>query len=158
VVMEASHAAFGEAVLEVLPMWRFEGVTSALPRREVLRFVFKQTDAIISLSHRDATKAAFPQAAEERMPIRTVQWMQLNAPPERLAAPSPQPLAQGKVAISYVIDTSGKVRVPAVINATQTELGLAALAAVKQWQFAPPVHEGMPVLVEDTRSFTFGKQ
>jgi TonB family protein len=157
VVMEASHPAFGEAVMDVLPVWRFERTASALPRREVIRFVFRQTDAVMSLSHRDATKAAFPLDHEERLPIRTVQWMQLASPPERLASPAPQPPARGKVAVSYIIDTTGKVRVPAVVNATQPELGLAALAAVKQWQFAPPMHDGMPVLVEDTRSFTFGK-
>lgn len=157
VVMEASHPAFGEAAMQVLPAWRFEGTASALPRREVLRFVFRQTDAVMSLSHRDAAKAAFPLAEQERLPIRTMQWMQLASPPERLAAPAPQPRAQGKVAVSYIIDTAGKVRVPAVLNATQPELGLAALAAIKQWQFTPPMHEGMPVLVEDMRAFTFGK-
>jgi len=159
VVLEASHPAFGESVLEVLPMWRFESAAAgALPRREVLRFEFKQTDGVVSLSHRDAAKAAFP--LEERTPIRTVSWTNLATPPERLSTlpPTVKATGTGNVAVSYIIDTQGKVRVPAVVNATRPDLGMAALAAVKQWQFSPPMHDGLPVLVEDTRSFTFGKK
>jgi TonB family protein len=161
VVMEASHIAFGAAVMDVLPTWRFESAAAtALPRREILRFMFRQTDAVTTLSHRDATKAAFPSMGEQRLAIRTLQWVDLVSPPERLSALSPavKPGDTGKVSISYIIDTTGKVRVPAVVNATDPDLGVAALAAVKQWQFAPPMHDGMPVLVEDVRSFTFGKK
>ena len=161
VVMEASHVAFGAAVMDVLPTWRFESAgATALPRREILRFMFRQTDAVTTLSHRDATKAAFPSGGEQRLPIRTLQWVDLTTPPERLSTLSPvvKPGNAGKVSISYIIDTVGKVRVPAVVNATDPDLGVAALAAIKQWQFAPPVHDGLPVLVEDVRSFTFGKK
>jgi TonB family protein len=63
----------------------------------------------------------------------------------------------GKVQVSYIIDTTGSVRVPFILNSPGPEFGVATLAAVKQWQFSPPMQNGQPVLVEDTRSFTFGK-
>jgi len=159
VVLEASHRAFGQAAMDVVPAWRFQSASDVLPRREVLRLQFKQTDAIVSLSHRDATKNVFPLAQAERTPIRTLAWADLTQPPERIATRSPVATADaGKAAVSYIIDTDGKVRVPTVIEATRLDLGLAALAAVKQWRFAPPLQDGAPVLVEDTRSFTFGKK
>jgi outer membrane biosynthesis protein TonB len=152
VVMEASHIAFGAAVIDVLPSWRFESSTeNSPPRREIQRFIFRQTDAVTTLSHRDATKAAFPAASDQRLPVRTLPWAELATPPERLSMLSPavKPGDAGKVVVSYIIDTDGKVRVPAVVNATSPDLGMAALAAV---------NEGMPVLVDDVRSFTFGKK
>lgn len=157
VALEATHAAFATAVLDVLPSWRFSPVVDAVPRREVLRLLFQQTGAVTPLSHRDATKAAFPLALAARLPIRTVGWPELTAPPERLASPSPATTATsgGNVAISYVIDTQGRVRVPAVVGESDPGLAAAAVAAVKQWRFTPPLHNGLPVLVEDTRSFTF---
>jgi TonB family protein len=165
VVLEASHSAFGVSVLDALPYWHFEPASAvdSLPRREVLRFEFASKGVVASVSHRDAIKAVFPPSAQQRMPIRTLLWKQLPTPPERLSAPAPvmpnssAMASGGKVAVSFIIDTSGRVRVPFIVNATRPELGLATLMAVKQWQFSPPMYDGAPVLVEDTRSFTFGK-
>ena len=162
VVLEASHPSFGDAVLDVLPNWRFKSgdsvASNSLPYREVLRFEFSQSGVVSTMSHRDAAKAAFPATLAEQVPVRTVQWAKLSAPPKRLEATVPSVSAQkmeGTVIVSYVIDTDGRVRVPVVVRATEPQLGRAALDAVKRWRFAPPKDENGPVLVEDSRSFTF---
>jgi outer membrane biosynthesis protein TonB len=165
VVLEASHQAFGESVLSVLPTWRFTASSTddTFARREVLRFQFAAKGVVTSISHREAIKSVFPLSAEEKTPIRTIAWKDLGMPPERLSAPAPKMTPTiianggGKVQVSYIIDTDGRVRVPFITNATRPELGVATLAAVKQWQFSSPMQDGLPVLVEDTRSFTFGK-
>jgi outer membrane biosynthesis protein TonB len=50
-----------------------------------------------------------------------------------------------------VIDTEGKVRVP-VATVSDPQLAQSVLDAVKQWRYAPPTQDGLPVLVEVTRS------
>jgi TonB family protein len=157
VVLEASHVAFADAMLEVVPLWRFASAPEMLPRREVLRFEFKQQGVITTLSHRESSKAAFPNPMT---PIRTVTTTQLTNAPQRVSqlkshVNSMSVKNSGKVSVSYVIDTSGKVRVPVVLSSTSPELGLAAITMVKEWRFAPTVKDGVPVLVEDTRALTF---
>ena len=165
VVLEASHSAFGESVLNALPTWRFTSKNSddSFVRREFLRFEFAAKGVVTSISHRDANKAIFPLKAQERIPIRTMAWWDMGTPPTRLSAPAPKLSStmttgdSGKVQVSYIIDASGRVRVPFIVNATTPELGRVTLDAIKQWQFSPPMQDGVPVLVEDARSFTFGK-
>jgi TonB family protein len=155
VVLEASHVAFAEAAMAVVPDWRFEPIPNTLPRREVLRLQFSQTDAIKMLSHLDSTRAAFPLSQSERLPIRTLPSTELEQPLERVSTITPRSSVAGQVAVSYVIDTEGRVRVPTVTNAPNDQVALAVVEAVKQWRFKPSMHEGVPVLVEDRRSFTF---
>jgi TonB family protein len=161
VVLEASHVAFGRSVLDALPKWRFNATPeNSLPKREVIRFDFASKGVVTSISHRDASKSAFPLTVQQRTPIRTVLWSDLTMPPSRLSAPAPalpkNSQGNGKIEVSYVIDSEGKVRVPVIVNTTQPNWGLATLAAVKQWRFEPPMQDGMPVLVEDARSFSVG--
>ena len=140
-------------MLEVVPQWRFASTADLLPRREVLRFEFKQQGVITTLSHRESSKAAFPIPM---MPIRTLMADQLAKPPRRVGKLNAMSVKNaGKVSVSYIIDTKGQVRVPVVLSATSPELGDAAIAMVKQWQFAPAALDGLPVLVEDSRVLTF---
>jgi TonB family protein len=153
VVLESSHVGFADAMLEVVPQWRFLATTERLPKREVLRFEFKQQGVITTLSHRESSKAAFPNPM---MPIRTMMADQLRKPPQRIGQLQSMGIKNsGKVSVSYIIDTKGKVRVPVVLSASSPELGDAAIAMVKQWQFAPVTMNGSPVLVEDSRVLTF---
>jgi TonB family protein len=121
----------------------------------VLRLQFSQTDAIKAMSHLESTRVAFPLPQVQRLPIRTLSAAQLEKPPERLSNVAPQSKIAGQVGVSYVIDTEGRVRVPAVTNAPSEQAALAVVEAVKQWRFKPAIHEGAPVLVEEQRSFTF---
>jgi TonB family protein len=164
VALEATHPAFVTAVQDALHKWRFEPTASATtPRREVIRFDFKRTGVIGSLSQRDANKALFPDAAAQSLPIKTVAWEELTAPPERIATALPAyPAAlrrervKGYAMVSFLIDAKGAVRVPTVAGSSDPAFGTAALVAVKQWRFAPPQHDGQTVHVRVERSFSFG--
>lgn len=165
VATEASHPAFVQAVQDALLQWRFVPAASAtVPRREFIRFDFKRTGIVSALSHFDASKSGFPEVpAAQAQPIRTISWEALPLPPERIAAVTPAyPQAlrgravKGYAIVSFVIDATGRVRVPAVTGASETEFGQAVLVAVRQWRFAPPQHEGRAVHVLVERSFSFG--
>lgn len=165
VALEASHPAFVDAVRDALFRWRFQFVeSSTVPRREVIQFEFKRTGTISSLSQRDATKSFFPQTeTAQTAPIRSIEWGALEAPPERIVMTTPvYPQAlrlqriKGYAIVSFVIDATGRVRVPVVTGASEAQFGEAALSAVREWRFEPPSHEGGAVHVLVERSFTFG--
>jgi len=163
VAIEASHPAFVGVVQEGLASWRFEAMDSkTTPRRELIQFDFRRTGQVASVSHRDAAKGFFPSSAQTTPAIRTVEWDQLSQPPQRTVSVMPvypQGLGgspRGFAVVNYIIDSTGAVRVPAVIEASDARFGEEVLKAVRQWRFAAPMHEGQPVNVRMTRSFNFG--
>ncbi len=63
---------------------------------------------------------------------------------------------KGKVAIDFFIDQSGAVRMPAGSATDDARLSGLAIAALRQWKFEPPTHNGRPVLAQATQVFNFG--
>jgi TonB family protein len=62
------------------------------------------------------------------------------------------------VTVEFYIDEQGRVRQPAVArqaDEADEELCAAAITAVEQWQFEPPVSRGRPVLVLVQQDFNF---
>jgi len=62
------------------------------------------------------------------------------------------------VTVYFYIDEKGKVRLPAVNRSTSErndELAAAAVNAVAQWEFEPPLSKGQPVLVAARQDFKF---
>jgi TonB family protein len=64
----------------------------------------------------------------------------------------------GRVDVEFYIDPQGRVRMPSVSKETieaNAELAAVAVMAVAQWQFAPPMSKGRPVLVLAHQDFDF---
>jgi len=60
------------------------------------------------------------------------------------------------VTVEFFIDEDGKVRVPTVDrDEADNVYAAAAVAAVEQWRFEPPVRRGRPVLVIAQQEFNF---
>ena len=51
----------------------------------------------------------------------------------------------GEAQVEFVIDRTGRVRLPRVLSATEDAFGWAAMTAVSQWVFEPPTKRGEPV-------------
>jgi len=151
--IEASDQAFIDAVLDVVPQWVLKPVDDppTEPRREVFQYRFRLSGVVNVLSHREGAEAAFPENDDMVAEIRTLRWSDLDPPPERLPPQpddAPPPRIRGMAEINFIIDETGRVRVPAVVEASDWDAALVALDAVADWRFAPPTHEGKPVLVE----------
>lgn len=166
IAVEASHPAFAQTMRDTLAKWRFELQESAsVPRREVFQFDFRRTGMIASLSQRDASKSFFPPTPDEHAkPIRTLDWNALAKPLERIANPAPiyppelrEQKVEGYAAISFVVDSTGRIRVPAVTAFSDRAFADAVLSAVRKWQFAPPIQDGEPVQIRVERTFAFGR-
>ena len=91
-----------------------------------------------------------PQLDHAPAPLRTVNPVY----PSELARSS----RGGHVLVEFYIDEQGRVRIPSVARETieaNAELAAVAVTAVSQWQFAPPVSNGRPVLVLANQDFSF---
>lgn len=63
-----------------------------------------------------------------------------------------------KVVVQFYIDKDGQVRLPAVdseTGAAHDALSAAAVQAVTEWKFEPPVSKGRPVVVAVRQEFNF---
>jgi len=60
--------------------------------------------------------------------------------------------------VSFYVDEKGRVRLPNVESSLPPQFVTAAVAAVQQWAFKPPVSKGQPVLVHTMRALTFREE
>ncbi len=165
VIIETNHPAFGRSLVEAIQQWRLQpAASSSTPRREVVDVVFRRTGNVETYTHREAARAAFQPGGGDTPGVTTLTWDKLTERPVRLAGapPSYPPEMKragfvGQVTVNYIIDTEGRVRVPVAVTSADPAFAAAAIAAVQQWKFSPPQQEGRAVLVEDTRTFTFGE-
>jgi TonB family protein len=172
VILAASHPAFGDSVLDAAQNWRLASAgASGSPapepaiRREVVQYQFRRTGALVSLNHRDSAKSLFSTSLDDIRPVRTTNWRDLANPPARIQSANPKyPAAlraqrlAGTATVSFIIDSTGAIRVPMVTAADHPEFAAASLEALKQWKFAPPTENGEPINVQAERRFFFGKQ
>lgn len=165
VAVSATHPAFADSVVDAARAWQLQPFTSSgpeFPRREQVTYSFRRQGALISLNHRDQSVAVFRQSLDHARPLRLVPSRKLPAPPTPLHAPLPAYPAtldsvrtNGSAAVSFIVDTTGAVRVPVILAADRHEFAQAVLATVSAWRFAPPVLNGQPVTVEMRQRISF---
>lgn len=110
-----------------------------------------------TMSTREVESLGRPQSgrASAARP-RFFQIDQLDAVPRLIHDVKPASAnGHGSVKVQFFIDTSGSVRLPAVIESTDPILGRAVLDAVTQWQFTAPRRGGQPVLAIARQEFRF---
>ncbi|HEY4299543.1 MAG TPA: M56 family metallopeptidase [Candidatus Didemnitutus sp.] len=87
---------------------------------------------------------------------------QLNTPPRVLTLVSPEYPAElkeskvtGNVVLEYIIDVKGRVTETSVISSTNVHFSESAVAAVRQWTYAPGLHGGHPVNTRVRQNLVF---
>jgi TonB family protein len=163
IVLEASHAAFGQSALTAIPKQQVADPSGQLPRYEVLRISFKRAGVINSYTSAQAAALSIWDGSEQMRPPKLVHSNDMLAGLEQLGGAPPRYTEalrlQGTGAtatVQYVIDEAGRVRVPRVLSASSIDFARTALAAIRKWRFAPPVIDGRQVIVEDLRTFSVG--
>lgn len=95
-------------------------------------------------------------------PAPLVVTQQLDALP--VAIRTPQPLVSSEpgdrlrdetVEVEFLVDETGGVVGPRLLGVVNGRLGLAALEAIRQWQFSPPRYQGGQARVKFKRTFAF---
>jgi TonB family protein len=132
--------------------------------RDTIRFEFQRRHPVLAMSQRGAGKSNFglygDQVGSGRITFREYDLRTALAPLETVMPRYPAALAKEHprefASVNFVVASDGRVRVPGLTDAIEPEFGEAALAAVRQWRFAPPLQHGTPVQVMVDRTFRFG--
>jgi TonB family protein len=160
VTLEASHPSFAETAALAVLDWKFEPLPAPVrPRRELLQFEFRSDGTITQLSHAASMAHQMaPPLRENR--LRTVPASALPQVPAadpaalpRLSRAAAARVGGRPIAVDFVVDTQGRVRVPVVDGDVDPEAAEAVLRALSAWRFAPQLLEGDPVLVQVQRVF-----
>jgi TonB family protein len=163
-----SHPAFYDAAVTALKTWKFQPAYihgSSRSATAVLSFNFKSEGVVVSLTTNDIPEIIHYRIAPDSMSFRVCTLSELDKipTPTKIVRPfySPEQARRshvGHVTVEFYIDEQGHVRQPAVgrqDDMADEELCAAAITAVEQWQFEPPVSKGRPVLVLAQQDFNF---
>jgi TonB family protein len=159
-----SRPEFAEAVEIAIKNWKFRPAENpaALPVRFSLRINFRREGMLLVQGDFVETINHFLRTKEDLMEVATCKLRDLDAIPETTNIVVPEYPAElkkqnvnGAATVSFFIDENGTVHTVSVVEASRPEFGLAAINAVKQWSFAPPMHKGSPTRVLAVQDFDF---
>lgn len=158
--------AFADAAVGALKRWVYQPARvkgRARSARADVLFIFKDEGVIVqklpgaleqhALSgHMRGSYVYRPCKLRELDRIPTPVQVVQPVPPK----PGPRNRARHVVMVEFYIDEEGKVRMPAVATESADDVyAAAAVSAVEQWRFEPPLRKGRPVLVYAQQEFTF---
>jgi TonB family protein len=164
-VVGYTNMAFAESAVKALQQWSFEpsrvrGRPSA-SRADVL-FIFKSDIGVMVESLPGTPDSSLLRDLRERYSYTASQLKDLDHIPTPLHVVPPAAVKTGlrggkrTVTVEFYIDEAGKVRMPAIGREDPDDAyAAAAVAAVEQWQFEPPVRKGRRVLVLARQDFSF---
>ena len=165
-VLGYTHELFAKSCVQALQEWRFtpaklEGVP--VPAMVELTFNFTLEGAVISaniVNHFFFDH--FETMGDGRYAYRLCPPAEIDRTPERVQAVSPKYAVEaeknglrGKVAVHFYIDEQGNVRLPAATSFAHPYLADIAVAAMRDWRFAPQTYHGRPVMIAASQVFEF---
>ena len=166
VVASATHSAFGVAAIKAIQKWDY------IPLQVDGKPQSCRVKVEVDYEHRGGGTSIRPisinkalQSFEREIPLfdhYTVILGQLDHKPKLINDVSPvypeslrKAKKSGLVVIDFFIDPTGNVRAPGIKMATNKEFAIAALVAVKEWKFDPPMKEGKPTHARVNQRFSF---
>lgn len=163
-VLEASRPEFGLALAAAAETYTFTPAMKAgRPTKTLLRtkheFAQSGVDSTISSKERSMI------ALEKNHPEKILSAKKLDTPIKPVSRRAPifpsamrECFDNGEAKIEVLIDTDGKVRLPRIVEATDPAFGYAAIQAVADWRFEPPVAGGKAVVVRVQVPFSFRQE
>jgi len=157
-----SHKEFADSVVRAMKTWKFMPATmngEAIGAITQVRFVFEAVGTVITQNA--ATQMdAYRYRIEKLFSYKLAGLKDIDRLPVPVTMPSPaypEKLSKrgGQVLLDFIIDETGKVRLPSVVSADHAELAELASMAVKNWTFEPPRQKGRPVAVRVQQRFDF---
>jgi TonB family protein len=160
-----SRKEFADSAVEALQQWRYEPPRlDGQPWSSVmeLHFDYSRTGVVVNMTGMDMIANRMDELAKAIYVYRSHSLRELDRipTPVKVVSPVSPALAPGKdklsVTVEFYIDEEGRVRLPSVSRTDAgTVYAAAALAAVRQWRFEPPLLRGRPVLVLVRQEFKF---
>ena len=157
-----TEKAFAEVAMAAIKRWKYQ------PAQVHGRTQSSRADVIFSFRDQGVFVQSLPGAAERRVIESILQGrFAYQACPLRDLDRIPTPVhvvtptisggsPKHTVTVGFYIDEEGKVRLPSVPREAADDLfAAAAVKAVEQWRFEPPLRKGQPALVYAEQEFKF---
>lgn len=165
-VSRYTHRALADEAMRLLRGWEFQpvvingrptGVTTELRFRFEATATLVSLDAIRTVEHL-ARKLSGP--AYHKIIYSAAELDQPPAPTRRVSPEHPgrlpdRPTGDYKAVLEFVIDETGRPRLPALVSAPHPEFANRAVEALMQWEFTPPMRGGKPVSARVRQEFIF---
>ena len=165
ILLEATHPLFGAKALEALRKWK---VTPPIidgqpcPTRHLITVEFAQQEPVIFDRPIGETDGRDERSQNRSFYYRVCGLGDLDQLPRRIETIVPvlpedvsADAASGTVRMLFFIDKDGRVRAPEVLFSSSDVIADAAIAAVSDWRFEPPLKNGNPVVVEAVQTIRF---
>jgi TonB family protein len=163
-VVGYTNIAFADAAVEALKHWTYEAArVHGVPRssRTCVLFIFKNDIGVMIQKLPSMNDASVFRSLSERYIFTPCKLRDLDRIPIPTEVVAPVPPKKGLpakriVTVEFYIDDQGRVRMPAIDRSeAEDEYAAAAVRAVEQWRFEPPLRKGRPVLVLAQQNFSF---
>ncbi len=153
---------FADVAAAALKRWKYKPARvngRVVNSRADLLFEFREQGVVVQTLPGALIRAAFFHTIDEHYEYKPSQLRDLDRipTPTHLVSPSVKGDDQAHdVVVEFYIDEQGRVRMPAVNReAVDDPYAAAAVSAVEQWRFDPPLRRGRPVLVLAEQLFKF---
>jgi TonB family protein len=164
-VLDSTHPRLSQSVVEAVSNWKFVYPANPPPTGQeivpIVRFLFT-AKGISIVSALTGSLASKDRDVNENSPVILPSFAELDTLPKPINHPMPRftgSLAAGaadsSVTVKFFVDETGKVRVPIIVDCSVPELGRAALAAVEQWRYDPPLMGGHATIALEIQTFNF---
>lgn len=168
VVAAYSHPAFAEEAVAALKHWDFRPAQIggiAVSSTADFTFKFKSGGVVVDLTVFSVPELIHFRLSPDAAAFSACTLSELDRipTPTKIVKPvyTPEQARQNHpshLTVEFYIDQQGRVRLPAVTRQTSQAngaLAAAAVAAIEQWQFEPPLLKGKPALVIADQDFDF---
>lgn len=157
-----TNEAFAEAAVGALKRWSYESARAngqARASRADVLFIFRDRGVIVQNLPGALEQHKTFGALQDRYTFKPCKLGELDRIPNPIHVVSPVAAKSSglhTVTVEFYIDDEGKVRMPAVARESADDIyAAAAVSAVEQWRFEPPLRKGRPVLVYAQQEFSF---
>jgi TonB family protein len=153
---------FAEAAVMALKRWVYHPARvngRARSSRADVLFLFKDEGVIVQKLPGALEQHALAGFMQGRYIYQPCKLRELDRIPTPVQVVQPAIKTDGRlhsITVEFFIDEAGQVRMPAVARESADDVyAAAAVSAVEQWRFEPPLRKGRPVLVYAQQEFTF---
>jgi outer membrane biosynthesis protein TonB len=164
--LETTRPEFARAAETAVLAWRFAPADASAQasggRPPLVRFIFKSGGVTVAASHVPPVPGR-PFVEAEAIDYHPVSFEDLDRMPKALRQPLPAfprslagKVTTGEASVTFFVDETGRVRIPAVTAASAPEFAAAALETVTQWTYEPPLRAGHPVVARESLKIQFG--
>lgn len=157
-----TNEAFAEAAVGALKRWNYESARAngrARASRADVLFIFRDRGVIVQNLPGALEQHRIFGALQDRYTFKPCKLGELDRIPNPIHVVPPVAARYSgshSVMVEFYIDDEGKVRMPAVARESADDVyAAAAVSAVEQWRFEPPLRKGRPVLVYAQQEFNF---